>query len=162
MANDESDARRFLRHAVATLAYRAGKAVREAPEAFGELKISDTSRTPCEVLGHISDLMEWALSVARGSEAWRDSPTSGWSAEVTRFFGAIGRLDEYLASEAPLSCPVERLFQGPIADALTHVGQLALLRRVFGSAVRGENYFRADIEVGRVGPAQASPRREFG
>jgi len=161
MTNEGCEARRFLRHAVATLAYRAGKAVREAPEAFGALRIAETSRTPCEILGHISDLMEWALSVARGTEAWRDSPAGGWPAEVTRFFGAIGRLDEYLASDARLFCPVERLFQGPIADALTHVGQLTMLRRVCGSAVRGENYFRAVIEVGRVGPAQAPPRREF-
>ena len=135
MTNEEADARRILRHTVATLAYRAGKAVREAPEAFGALRISETSRTPCEILGHVSDLMEWALSVARGSEEWRDSPAGGWPAEVTRFFGAIGRLDEYLASDARLFCPVERLFQGPVADALTHVGQLTMLRRMLAVAV---------------------------
>lgn len=161
MTDEEPDARRFLRHTVATLAYRTGKAMRDAPEAFAALKVSETSRTPCEILGHMGDLMEWALSMAQGAEAWRDSPAGGWSAEVARFFDAIGRLDEYLAADARLCCPAERLFQGPVADALTHVGQLAMLRRVSGSAVRGENYFRADIEVGRVGPAQAPPRREF-
>jgi hypothetical protein len=96
-----------------------------------------------------------------GTEARRDSPPGGWPAEGTRVFGAIGRLDGYLASDARLCCPVERLFHGPIADALTHVGPLTMQRRVCGPAVRGENYFRAGIEVGRVGPAQAPPRREF-
>jgi hypothetical protein len=161
MATGEPEARRFLRHTLATLAYRAGKGLRAAPQGFGATRIAETSRTACEILGHISDLMEWALSMARGSEVWRTSPTGEWSEEVERFFASIGRLDENLASDADLSCAAERLFQGPIADALTHVGQLALLRRVAGSAVRGENYFRADIVEGRVGRAQSPARREF-
>jgi hypothetical protein len=105
--------------------------------------------------------MDWALSIVRGREAWRDSPTGEWPAEVDRFFGSLRALDQYLASDADLACPAERLFQGPIADALTHVGQLAMLRRVAGSPVRGENYFKADIVAGRVSPAQSPPRREF-
>ena len=161
MDSNEPEARRFLRHAVATLAYRAAKVLRGAPEGFGTLKITDTSRTPCAILGHISDLMDWTLSMARGSESWRDSPTQEWAAEVQRFFGSIAALDEYLASGAALACSSERLFQGPIADALTHVGQIAMLRRVAASPVRGENYFKADISVGRLGEEQAPARREF-
>jgi hypothetical protein len=80
---------------------------------------------------------------------------------VQRFFDGLGRLDAYLASDAPLGAPPEKLFQGPLADALTHVGQLAMLRRVAGAAVKGENYFKADIAVGRVGADQPPPRREF-
>lgn len=161
MQSGEPEARQFLRHTLATLAYRAAKVLRDAPEEFAPLKIADTSRTPCAILGHISDLMEWALSMARGSESWRDSPPGGWAEEAQRFFATIGKLDEYLASGARLGCPSERLFQGPIADALTHVGQIAMLRRVAGSPVRGENYFKADIALGRVGAEQPPPRREF-
>ena len=82
--------------------------------------------------------------------------------EVARFFDALARLDARLASDAPLvGFSVPQLFQGPIADALTHVGQIAILRRMFGAPVRGENYLKAEIVVGRVGPEQTAPRREF-
>jgi len=155
------DTRRFLRQTVATLAYRAAKVLRDAPEGFGRLTISDTSRPPSAILGHLGDLMDWALSMARGSEAWREAPAREWPDGVRRFFDSLAALDGYLASDATLACSADRLFQGPIADALTHVGQIAMLRRVAASPVRGENYFRADIAVGRVGVDQAPPRREF-
>ena len=71
------------------------------------------------------------------------------------------RFDEYLASDAPLACEAEQLFQGPIADALNHVGQIALLRRLAGAPIRAENYYRAEITRGRVGMEQTPPRREF-
>ena len=74
---------------------------------------------------------------------------------------ALNALDAYLASDKPLHAPVEKLFQGPIADALTHVGQIAVLRRLAGSPVKGENYFVAEITAGRVGHDQAAPKREF-
>jgi hypothetical protein len=80
---------------------------------------------------------------------------------VERFFGSLQALDYYLASRSPLHVTSEKLFQGPIADALTHVGQIAMLRRIAGSPIRGENYLTADIAAGRVRPDQAPPRREF-
>ena len=153
--------RDHLRHTVATLAYRGDKALRGAPEGFGEFSIGETSRTPGRILAHIGDLLDWALSQARGAETWRDSPPQDWPADVARFFEGLRGLDALLASDAPLACPPERLFQGAIADALTHVGQIAMLRRLAGSPVRGENYSRADIVAGRVGPDQTRPRREF-
>ncbi len=101
------------------------------------------------------------LSIAKGAQTWHDSPPDEWQRGVQRFFDGLGRLDAYLASDAPLGAPPEKLFQGPIADALTHVGQLAMLRRLAGARVKGENYFKADIAAGRVGPSQTAPRREF-
>jgi hypothetical protein len=150
-----------LRHCLATLAYRGGKVVRDAPADFGPHAFGPTGRTPLQILAHIGDLLEWALSLARGAEAWRESSPTAWDAEVQRFFALLGQVDAYLGSPAPLGCSPERLFQGPIADALTHVGQLAMLRRVVGAPIGGENYFAADIAAGRVGRDQASPRREF-
>jgi len=153
--------RALLRHCVATLAYRGGKVLRAAPASFEGYRASATNRTPGEILAHLGDLLDWALAMAQGRQVWTDSRPLSWPKGVERFFGALVRLDEFLASGAVLEVPEERLFQGPIADALTHVGQIALLRRMAGAAVRGENYFLADIEAGRVGAEQAAPRREF-
>ena len=153
--------REILRHALATLAYRGGKAVRGAPDRFGDFKTEAAIRTPGQVLAHIGDLLDWALTLADGRQAWHDSTPVAWSEEVARFFAALARLDARLASEAPLQSTEQQLFQGPIADALTHVGQITMLRRMFGAPVRGENYLLADIVAGRVGPEQSAARREF-
>ena len=154
-------ARDMLRHTVATLAYRGAKAVRGAPEGFGDFKASPTSRTPSQILSHICDLMDWALTQARGNQSWTDSTPGTWDDDTARLFKALRALDEYLASSEPLGYEPGHIFQGAIADALTHVGQINYLRRMFGHPVRGENYFRAEITTGRVGTEQAAPRREF-
>jgi len=155
------DKRQLLRHTVATVAYRASKAVRGAPTSFAAFAAGESSRTPGRILAHLGDLFDWALSQARGAEAWRDSTPLDWDREVERFSGAVARFDEYLASTAPLAVAPEQLFQGAIADALTHVGQLTMLRRLAGAPIRGENYSKADISAGRVGLDQTPPRREF-
>jgi hypothetical protein len=156
-----TDDREWLRHCLAALAYRAAKTVRGAPPGFAGLQLVEPSAmTPGRILAHMGDLMEWALSIAQGRQAWRDSTPRAWEAEVERFFGALGAFDAYLATAEPLQAPAARLFQGPIADALTHVGQLATRRRLAGAPVRGENYFVADITIGRVGLDQAPPVRE--
>ncbi len=154
-------ARQLLRHTVATIAYRGGKALRDAPDHFSSFHIGDKTRTPAQILAHLGDLFDWALSLAQGNQTWHDSTPLPWEAETARFFAALKKFDEYLASSEPLNGSAEGLFQGPVADALTHVGQIAMLRRLAGSPVKGENYFRADIAAGRVGPVQSPPRREF-
>lgn len=159
MASDPK--RELFRHTVATLAYRGGKAVRGAPADFGSYRAAETTRTPGQILAHIGDLLDWALSVAQGKETWNNSAPLEWDRGVERFFAALERLELFLASDAPLAESPEKLFQGPIADALTHVGQIAMLRRMAGGAIRGENYHRAEIAAGRVGPDQSPPRREF-
>jgi hypothetical protein len=151
----------LLRHTVATLAYRAGKALRTAPADFAGYRASADSRTPAEILAHMGDLFDWAIRICDGSREWRDSPALAWDAAVTRFFAALEAFDQRLSSDTPLGYPAEKLFQGPIADALTHVGQIAMLRRLAGCKVRGENYFAAKIEVGRVGVEQAAGVIEF-
>ncbi|HMD33437.1 MAG TPA: hypothetical protein VKH42_00650 [Vicinamibacterales bacterium] len=153
--------RALLRHTIATIAYRGGKTVRDAPPGFAEFRVGDSSRTPAAILAHVGDLFDWALSIAKGAQAWHDSAPLAWDAEVARFFDALKRFDDYLQSDAPLAVPPERLFQGPIADALTHVGQLAMLRRLAGGPIRPENYYQAEIAAGRVGGEQTAPRREF-
>lgn len=153
--------RALLRHAVATVAYRGGKAIREVPDAFPAFTPAESSRTPAQILAHLGDLYDWALTIAQGAPRWRDSTPLPWDREVARFFETLARFDAFLASDAPLACPPEQLFQGPVADSLTHVGQLTMLRRLAGASMRSENYFKADIVTGRVGPGQTPPRREF-
>ena len=153
--------RLFLRHAVATLAYRAGKALRGAPTAFAEFTVAPGTRTPGQIVAHMGDLLDWALHLAQGHHIWQDSPPRPWDDEVARFFAALRACDDFLASDERLGFLPGRLFQGPVADALWHTGQLALLRRLAGAPIRGESYFKADIEIGRVGPDQAAPRAEF-
>jgi len=155
------DKRVLLRHTVATVAYRGGKAVRDAPASFAAFSPDGSPRTAAKILAHIGDLFDWALSQAKGAEAWNDSTPLDWSREVDRFFSTLQRFDDYLASDAPLAAPPERIFQGAIADALTHVGQLAMLRRLAGAKIKSENYSRAEIVAGRVGAGQTAPRREF-
>ena len=151
----------MLRHTVATLAYRGAKAVRDAPESFASFKASETTRTPAEILAHVGDLLDWALSIAKDEETWHNSKPLKWNQEVQRFHSSLKAFDKYLASKSELSASCERLFQGPIADALTHVGQIAMLRRIAGNPIRGENYSTAKIESGRVGANQKTPKREF-
>jgi hypothetical protein len=159
-ANADS-ARGMLRHTLATLAYRGGKALRDAPEGFAEFRVGPESRTPGQILAHIGDLLDWALSLAIGNQKWHDSDPLSWERGTERFFAAVEALGEYLSSTAPLACPPEKILQGPIADALTHVGQISMLRRLAGAPVMGENYFVAHISTDRIGRDQAAPVREF-
>ena len=161
VSTSRDPARQLLRHTVATVAYRAGKALRTAPEHFGTFHIGDQTRSPAQILAHMGDLFDWALSIAQGAQTWHDSVPLPWNAEVDRFFAALQKFDDYLASPEPLHGSAEGLFQGPLADALCHIGQIAMLRRLAGSPILGENYFKADIVAGRVSLDQAAPRREF-
>jgi hypothetical protein len=161
MSAPNDPARELLRHTIATVAYRGGKTLRGAPESFATFTQTPPGRTPAQILAHMGDLFDWALSMAKGEPVWSDSKARAWDAEVTRFFAALKKFDDYLASSEPLHSPAEGLFQGPIADALTHIGQLAMLRRLAGAKLKGENYFKAEIVAGRVGLDQAAPRREF-
>jgi|SRR5579864_7011815 len=153
--------REMLRHALATIAYRGGKAVRNTPPGFAEFHGCDGMRTPGQILAHIGDVFDWALSIAKGQQTWNDSKTLAWDAEVARFFAALKAFDDFLASGEALQAPAEKLFQGPIADALTHVGQISILRRMAEAPMKAENYYRADIVIGRVGAEQTAPKREF-
>ena len=149
-----------VRHLAATLAYRAAKVLRDAPPGFATTAFGDSSRRPVQIVAHLADLMAWAVTLARGEYVWKADGSGDWTVEVDRFFANLEALDRELAQIAS-SAPLDKVIQGPLADALTHVGQLAMLRGMAGSPVRPESYARAEIVIGRVGPAQASPRREF-
>jgi len=154
-------ARELLRHTIATVAYRAAKATRNAPADFADFRAGGDVRTPVQIVAHMADLYDWALSLAKGRWDYNQSTPRSWEHELERFHAALGALDEYLASEAPLGHSLEKLFQGPIADSLTHVGQIAILRRLADAPIRAESYARSDIVAGRVGREQTPSQFEF-
>src|SRR5258705_13199826 len=117
----------MLRHCLATLAYRGGKVLRGAPDEFASYRASESSRTPAEIVAHLVDLLDWALSIARGQQAWKNSEPVDWQAGADRFFTSLTALDQFLASNEPLDASPERLFQAPGSDALTPGGQLTML-----------------------------------
>lgn len=141
--------REFLRHALATIAYRGRKAMSGVPAGFGDFDPGHGAKSPVRIVAHIGDLFDWALSLAQGKELWKDAAPLPWDEEVARFHRTLEALDAFLASGQELKAPVDRLFQGPVADALTHVGQIAMLRRLAGSPIKGENFFKAGIETGK-------------
>jgi hypothetical protein len=146
-----SDSKRdVLRHLVATVAYRGGLAVRDVPESFANFRAHETTRTPGEILAHIGDLLEGSLNLVKGNMVYLESAPLPWNEGVARFFSAVKEIDAYLASEAPLACPVEKLVQGPVGDALTHVGQIVMLRRMAGSPIQSGAYFTAEIVPGEI------------
>lgn len=153
--------RDFLRHTLATLAYRAAKSERDAPPGLANFKVGHGARTPLQILAHMGDLLDWALSLSQGNQDYTQSTPLAWRKEVDRFHASLEALDVYLASDEPLGISTQKLFQGPIADALTHVGQLAMLRRQVDAPVRGESYPQADIVVGRLGLDQPKSPFEF-
>ena len=158
-ANDSN--RHMLRHSLATVAYRGSKAMRGATKDFAGFRAPNSCRTPAELLAHLGDLFDWSLSQAKGAPKWQESPVLPWDQGKARFFASLKAFDDFLASDAPLQFSAEKIFQGPIADALTHIGQIAILRRIARIPTRGENLVVAEITEGRVGEDQPPPRREF-
>jgi hypothetical protein len=161
LTDNISSATAVIRHAIATIVYRGSKTLRDVSPDFATYRVKPDSRSPVEIIAHIGDLFDWSLSMLKGEEHWHASAPQEWDFEIRRFFVSVGAFDAYLAGGAIPACPLDRLFQGPIADAMTHVGQLAMLRHLFGAPIIGENYFKADIRIGQVGPAQPPPRRVF-
>ena len=153
--------RSVVRHVAATLVYRAAKVLRDVPPGFADTTVGETTRRPVQIVAHMADLMAWGLTLARGESVWKAGGGSDWSTEVVRFFDGLVELDRVLTTSEPSTDSIEKLIQGPLADALTHVGQLALIRGMTGAPVRPESYAKAEIVAGRVGLEQAPPGREF-
>lgn len=143
------------------LAYRAAKPLRGAPAAFAGFSTGAGAWTPLHLVTHLADLMAWAVTLVRGAPAYQDSKPTSWEGESARFFAGLAALDTHLQQGLPVAGGCERLLAGPIADALTHVGQLAMLRRMAGAPITAESYYKAEITTGRVGLDQAPPVRPF-
>jgi hypothetical protein len=153
------DKRELLRHTLAALAYRAARALEGAPDSFATFE--GAGRQPVVILAHMGDLFDWALSMATGRPAWHNADPLPWDPEKHRFFAALEAFDAYLASPQPMHAEMKRLIQGPVTDAFTHVGQLAMMRRLAGSPTCGENFYVAAIAAGQVTETQPAAVQPF-
>lgn len=152
------DAKRImLRHFLAALAYRTQKALRDAPPDFGDFQAGERTRTPRELVRHMTSVLGYARTYFVGGRYWPE-PLPTLEDEIARFHSIIGTLAEHLEREDPMiGIAPEQLLQGPFSDAMTHAGQLAMLRRLAGAPVPPENFIVADISVDRLGVEQALP-----
>lgn len=152
------DNRKLLRHFLATLAYRTQKALRDAPDSFGSFRVADGVRTPAELVRHMTSVLGYARSCFIGGRD-RPEPLPSLPDEIARFHTVLEDLGRHLASGATLldGVTLEQLLQGPMSDAMTHAGQLALLRRLAGSPVAPENFVAARISPERLGSDQSQP-----
>jgi hypothetical protein len=151
---DERDV--LLRHFMASIAYHASKAIRDAPPGYPELDVGMGVRRPRQILHHVTGVLCYAHSFYERYETtyFDDKP---WSGEVEHFYETLERLDASMAAGKPREVTEMQLLQGPLSDVMAHVGQMLMLRRLAGSPVPSENFVYADIKVGRVGPDQPDP-----
>jgi len=149
----------LLRHFLATLAYRTQKAIRGAPEHYAGFEAGKAVRTPAEIVRHMTALLEYVRTQLDGSRRpTPPDPPPTFDEEVERFHRALASVADHLAAGTELTpSTVDRLLQGPLSDAMTHVGQLAMLRRLAEAPIAPESYFEADIRADRLGPDQRIP-----
>jgi len=162
MSNHHNAADRgLLRHFLAAIAYRTQKAVRAAPPAFPDYSPGRQVRTPVDLLRHMTSVLGYARTYfVGGSYPTHPDRLPSWADEIDRFHAMLGEVDRLLAEGVPLREITERqLLQGPLSDVMTHVGQLAVLRRLSGSPIPPENFIFAEVDPSRLGPDQAAPAR---
>lgn len=152
------DKRTLLNHFLAALAYRTQKALRDAPADFGSFRAAEGVRTPAELVRHMTSVLGYARTHFIGGRYWPE-PFPSLNEEIERFHDVLATLAQHLRNEDPLleGMSEERLLQGPFSDAMTHAGQLAMLRRLAGAPVPPENFIVAEIQSDRLGPDQAKP-----
>lgn len=156
MASDKE----LVRHFLAVLAYRAQKSLRSCPVNFAEFTAGSGIRTPHELVRHMNGVLHYALMVLRSNDLdYRGNlATLTWPEEISRFHDTLHHIDEELTGDKTVDEELLKpVLQGPLADAMTHVGQLGLLRRMSGSPVQAEHFLKANIETGRVGMEQSEP-----
>ena|ERR1043166_1455581 len=152
------DKRRMLQHFLAALAYRTQKALRGAPASFATFEAGTATRSPHEVVRHMTSVLGYARAFFIGGR-YQSEPLPDLASDLARFHAMLGDLAQHLERGTPLrdNMTPEQLLQGPLADAMTHVGQLAMLRRLAGTPVAPENFIVADIRSDRLGPDQPPP-----
>lgn len=146
----------LLRHFLAAIAYRTQKALRDAPASFPDFDAGHQVRTPAQILRHMTSVLGYARTFFIGG-TYRPDPLPTFSEEMTRFHHMLEDLAGHLSSDTQMALSPEQLLQGPLSDVMTHVGQLALLRRLAGTPIPPENFVMADVNRDRLGMNQALP-----
>ncbi len=152
-----NESRALLKHFLAAIAYRTQKALRGAPPDFGDFRVGPTSRTPHELLWHMTGLIGYARTTFHGG-TFAPPRLGTLQEEIDRFHGMLETLrGDFDDASLTASITDAQLLHGPLADTMTHVGQLAFLRRLHGSPVPSENFIFASISEHNLGPNQAEP-----
>ncbi len=155
-----NDKANMVRHFLAALAYRFHKAVNKAPKDFYKLTPGSGIRTPLEIVHHMNGVLGYGKVVLETGDTdyWYANAKHDWDGEVQTLHKTLESLDALLENAISIEDEkLQRLLQGPLSDAMTHVGQLAMLRRIANSPLPGENFYKADIRVGRVSEKQPDP-----
>ena len=149
--------RDLLSHYLAALAYRTQKALKGAPEDYSDFRAQSGVRTPHEIVFHMTNVIGYARTFYLGGK-WRPDKLPSFEDEVRRFHEILESMRDIIQTkDLPDKITYEQLLQGPFSDAMTHAGQLALLRRLHGKPVPPENFVYADINPDNVGPHQPAP-----
>jgi hypothetical protein len=152
-----NEKRAMLRHFLAALAYRTQKALRGAPPSFATFEAGQQVRTPAALVRHMTSVLGYAHTCFEGGRYWPE-PLPDLDAEIARFHAMLQALSRHLDAGTELrGVTEEQLLQGPFSDAMTHAGQLAVLRRLAGSPVPPENFIVAAVDPANLGPHQADP-----
>ena len=153
-----TEKRSLLVHFLAALAYRTQKALRGAPPEFAEFRAMKDVRTPAELVRHMTSVLGYSRTFFIGGQYWPE-PLPTFDEEIQRFHAMLGLLAKHIGNGDQLQAGIteERLLQGPFSDAMTHAGQLAMLRRMAGNPVPPENFVVANVNPERLGPDQAEP-----
>ena len=154
------DARDTLRHFLAALAYRLQKSIRGAPEDYWYFEAGQGVRTPGRIVRHINGVLSYAVAIIESGNLDQRTHLEdlSWQDELERFHQTLKVLDQHLLNQPNLSDDLlRRLLQGPLSDAMTHIGQLATLRRMAGFPVRAENFMKANVQTGHLGADQPEP-----
>jgi hypothetical protein len=146
----------MLRHFLAAIAYRTQKSLRGAPEGFGGFRVAPGVRTPAELVRHMTSVLGYATTFFVGG-AFDATPLATLENEVARLHATLSRLHEHFANGSFERMRPEGFLQGPLADAMTHVGQLAMLRRLYGAPVPPENFIFAEVDSRNVSAEQPDP-----
>jgi hypothetical protein len=150
MPTISSDTARIVRHLIATIAFRASRSLRDAPASLENVRLADGGMTARELINHMNNVMAFALATVTGTERIRHDALD-WQQEIDRFYSLLAQVDARLAEGATMESGMDlKLVQGPLADALTHVGQLHAMRRLAGGPVPSTNYIKADVRIGRI------------
>ncbi len=151
-----SEKSEILRHFLASIAYHATKAIKNAPDDYPELDIGKGVRTPRHILHHVTGVLSYAHSFYEHYDTTHFE-YKPWEEEVAHFYETLSNLDSSMKERRPREVTEEQLLQGPLSDSMAHVGQLLMLRRMADSPVPSENFIHAEIRIGAVGPEQTEP-----
>ncbi len=149
--------RKMLMHFLAALAYRTQKALRGASPEFANFSAGGKVRTPLELVRHMDSVLGYARTFIIGG-SYRPPQTADFAEAIASFHQVVEDLARHLDAGSKMhGITPEVMLQGPFSDAMTHAGQLAMLRRLAGDPVPPENFIYATISPDNLGPNQPMP-----